>query len=120
MNFVVIKIFIRLHENEIGMVKLDDEGKAIKFIHNCESKDKLLLAKEDVNDFVKYILNDIKQYFNYTGDLLTSEVIETEILTLYGDINELEQIKVYLESKQGLETIYSFQQPRSKHQLILI
>ena len=39
------------------MVKLDDEGKAIKFIHNCESKDKLLLAKEDVNDFVKYILN---------------------------------------------------------------
>ena len=67
-----------------------------------------IIAK--VNDFVKYILNDIKQYFNYTGDLLTSEVVETEILTLYGDINELEQIKVYLESKQGLETIYSFQQ----------
>ena len=40
--------------------------------------------------------------------------LSTEILTLYGDINELEQIKVYLESKQGLETIYSFQQPRKQ------
>ncbi len=113
-EFCGYKNLYKITENEIGMVKLDDEGKAIKFIHNCESKDKLLLAKEDVNDFVKYILNDIKQYFNYTGDLLTSEVIETEILTLYGDINELEQIKVYLESKQGLETIYSFQQPRKQ------
>lgn len=113
-EFCGYKNLYKITENEIGMVKLDDEGKAIKFIHNCESKDKLLLAKEDVNDFVKYILNDIKQYFNYTGDLLTSEVIETEILTLYGDINELEQIKVYLESKQGLEMIYSFQQPRKQ------
>lgn len=113
-EFCGYKNLYKITENEIGMVKLDDEGKAIKFIHNCESKDKLLLAKEDVNDFVKYILNDIKQYFNYTGDLLTSEVIETEILTFYGDINELEQIKVYLESKQGLETIYSFQQPRKQ------
>lgn len=113
-EFCGYKNLYKITENEIGMVKLDDEGKAIKFIHNCESKDKLLLAKEDVNDFVKYILNDIKQYFNYTGDLLTSEVVETEILTLYGDINELEQIKVYLESKQGLETIYSFQQSRKQ------
>lgn len=68
----------------------------------------LYLSEEDVDDFYKYILNDIKQYFNLTGDELISNVANDEIITLYAEINEIEQISVYLEEKQNHHIIYSF------------
>lgn len=92
----------------IGEIKLDDDGKALKLIKQCIRNDELFLNKENIDDFNKYVLKDIKDYFNIIGDKLPSNQINEEVLTLYGDINELEQVRVYLESKQGEKTVYSF------------
>ena len=43
-----------------------------------------------------------------TGDELTNNISDNEILTLYGDINDSEQICVYLKSEQDKQIIYSF------------
>lgn len=102
------KNLYKIDDNKIGVTKLDNDGKAIKFIQYCLQKEVLYLSKEDVDDFYKYILNDIKQYFNITGDKLNSNVVNDEILTLYADINESEQIYVYLKSEQNHHIIYSF------------
>ena len=102
------KNLYKIDDNKIGVTKLDNDGKAMKFIQYCLQKEALYLSKEDVDDFYKYILNDIKQYFNLTGDELISNVVNDEILTLYADINESEQIYVYLKSEQNHHIIYSF------------
>lgn len=102
------KNIYKIDDNKIGVTKLDNNGKAAKFIHHCLQKRELYLSKEDVDDFHKYILNDIKQYFNFTGDELTNNISDNEILTLYGDINDSEQICVYLKSEQDKQIIYSF------------
>lgn len=102
------KNIYKIDDNKIGVTKLDNDGKAIKFIQYCLQKEALYLSKEDVDDFYKYILNDIKKYFNLTGDEPISNVVNDEILTLYADINETEQICVYLKSEQNHHIIYSF------------
>lgn len=94
--------------DRIGEIKLDDDGKALKLIRQCLQNDGLFLDNENIDDFNKYVLKDIKGYFNIIGDELPSNQIKEEVLTLYGDINELEQVRVYLESNQGEQTIYSF------------
>ena len=54
------KNIYKIDDNKIGVTKLDNNGKAAKFIHHCLQKRELYLSKEDVDDFHKYILNDIK------------------------------------------------------------
>ena len=102
------KDLYKIDDNKIGITKLDNDGKAIKFIQHCLQKGGLYLSEEDVDDFYKYILNDIKQYFNLTGDKLISNVANDESITLYAEINEIEQISVYLEEKRNHHIIYSF------------
>ena len=102
------KNIYKIDDNKIGVTKLDNNGKAAKFIHHCLQKRELYLSKEAVDDFHKYILDDIKKYFNLTGDELTNNISDNEILTLYGDINDSEQICVYLKSEQDKQIIYSF------------
>lgn len=97
-----------INDDSIQLIKLDNEGKALQFIKSCLNKDKLLLSKKDVNDFNKYLFNDIKKYFDINGVNLSGFKIDDEVLTLYGDIDEYEQVKVYLESKQNGQTFYSF------------
>lgn len=127
-EFCGYKNLYKITENEIGMVKLDDEGKAIKFIHNCESKDKLLLAKEDVNDFVKDILARYSQHkradiittftmftaksiaFHYQRDILSKYSLDDVIIGGGGSHNdtlmqfikdELYPIPVYTQDEIG-------------------
>lgn len=97
-----------IEENQIGKVKLDNDGKAMKLLVQCARNGKIYLDNQDVSDFCKYILNDVKPYFNFIGDKLPEYTVNEEMLKLYGDIDELEQIRVYLESRQGDQIVYSF------------
>ncbi len=95
-------------ENTIMKINLDSRGKVVEFIKWCLKKEKLLLAKDDVEAFNKYIFNDIRKYFEIEGISLPNSEVNDEILTLYGDIDDNDLVKVFLESKQGNQTLYSF------------
>lgn len=99
-----------IEDNTIELIKLDNDGKALQFIKNCLNKDELLLSKKDLNDFNKYLFNDIKKYFDINGVNFSDSKTEAEaeVLTLYGDIDEYEQVKLYLECKQNNQIFYSF------------
>lgn len=98
----------KIDHHVITRIPLDEERKAMKFIVQCLHNDQLILDQKDVDDFIKYVFHDIKHYFHLSGDSLPEYHQNEESLTLYGDINDLEQIQVYLKSEQSEQTIYSF------------
>ncbi|WRK52494.1 hypothetical protein SD457_19365 [Coprobacillaceae bacterium CR2/5/TPMF4] len=109
-----------IEDNTIELIKLDNDGKALQFIKNCLNKDELLLSKKDLNDFNKYLFNDMKKYFYIEGASLDDSISEDEKLTLYGDINDDEQVKLYLECKQNNQIFIALTMMVLIHQWILI
>lgn len=113
-GFFGVRDIYLVDDNQIDVIKLDEEGKVMQFLLPLARKEELLLAKEDILDFKKYIFDDLKDYFVIKGTKLPGEVVSDEQLTLYGDIDDNDLIKIYLKSKQQDQEIYSFDHQNKK------
>lgn len=80
--------------NTLLRYPMDEQGKAIAFLESCNQK-KLPVLKSEYNDFYKYVLSDLQEFLEV--DEVESQETSYEIIRLYGDIDEQEQMYITLD-----------------------
>lgn len=89
----------------IKRVPLDVNGKTVHLIKELYLEGEIFVPKEDALDFYKYILSNCQDYIECIGEDLSKGYVQEEQITLYGDINEEEEIFIRLECKYQDGTI---------------
>lgn len=79
----------------INCIELDNEGKVLTLIKQLIEQD-IVISKDELFDFYKYILRDIEDYFSFQG-LPEFTTLHIEKILLYGDVNEKDEVTFRLE-----------------------
>jgi SNF2 family DNA or RNA helicase len=92
------KKYIYTYENKtLSRIKCDPSGKSIELLKQITAQKEMLIGKKDMTDFYKFVLSDIKNYFELVGlDHMYIQTSEKKI-TLYGDIDDHDHITLELE-----------------------
>ena len=115
--------FIEPKHQSYIFIKNDFHGKkdVLKLIMllNNSQYDNLYVDQKDVEDFNRYLLDDIRDEIVIHGDYPLS-AREDEKITIYGDVSDEGQISFLIESKINDQTIYAIDEieiPLSKRML---
>jgi len=82
----------------ISCIKLDEAGKVNNLISTFNAEGQILLSKEKIPDFYSYVLSDVKNFIDFEGfDIRQLEIQEEQSITLYGDIDDKENLFLNLE-----------------------
>ena len=72
--------------------KLDLAGKTTGLLYRLSRQEELVVKNDDFNEFYTYVLSDIKNFVQIEG--LGVRVINEDAITIYADVDELDQIFV--------------------------
>lgn len=99
----------QVDRNTILYQTCDETGKGMRLIQRFQiNQGRLLIASTDMQNFSKYIWQDIQQYVTLQGNPAIFRITELEALSLYGDMDEKGQMSLRLEGMLQGKRIYGF------------
>ncbi len=97
------------HDSGVIRYRFDELGSACRLLqHFIAAKGKLLVGKEDLPQFSKYIWQPLRDYIQCDDELPQSMQEESLQLALYGDMDDEGVLSLRLEGKGEEQTIYGF------------
>lgn len=96
---------------------MDSALRLIQMLH--QEQGELLVPKERMQEFYKYVLYPMKEDLELSGDISDCVIEDVDVLHLYGDMDDRGLISIHLEGYIDGERIYGFDAERTSKPLSL-